>query len=1392
MPRFLRHLIGIMVVILIAGCAGGGCSSGCSGCGMTPLPGGFDPSARIENAGSVRLTQSGLTFLEQNLGPLAKTLLGGSGNGGIVTFPVPSTSGSTAGIQYNVCPGGPNENANPPKCVAEIDVGNAQLNIDTSNPHNLKITGPLPLRLQNLPIDIVYLFIPDSATARLTGNGCTTPSAFANVDLNVDISIEVDTNQAHSRYGYSRVKVNALSINEGQLQDSLEFCGGGFSNSVLNAMKGLIFDLLVGELLGTLTEQVESQLCQQANPELNPSCPLGTNDVGGVCRYGTAEGDECASIILGTDGNVNLGQALASISPGTKGGLDILFAVGGAGKRTDNSGYAWGDLDPIAGGATLGMYGGAEPTPISQCVKFSEMPLPTGIPVPDELLGNAVSNWPAGLDGPHVGIALSERFANYALNGMYNSGFLCLGISTETVPQLASGTLALLANSLRDLGIQREPQQVALVIRPGRPPTATFGNGTDINTDPLIRVRLEQASFDFYIWSTDRFIRFMTATFDLDVPVNLTVTPDGLLPVLEKIGVSNGVVTNSELLREDPAVIAGALQGLIGSLGSQFLGGINPIDIAGALDSVGLTLTIPETVEGQGSAGLRKLAKGSDSYLGIFATLGIGQGMPLAPNPGSGAKADPIETTARVIEKKLDRTGFRLGTVDEENTPVVALQMSSPSDTSAVPVEYSYRVDHGMWKPFTRERNIDVRDEWLRLQGKHTVSVRSRIVGKPETLDETPAEIEVVIDAEPPVIAVGEVQEGNRVSVNVRDLVGGGGESRVRYRLDGGAWSPWKPATELGTIDVGEAAEIDVEAEDAEGNVAEASQALIRGRALITGEGCGCAVVGDDRTQGKPMWLVGLALLGAVIRFGRRRSPKAAAAKPAPAPAPARRASARRTIRALSGLVIIGTAGSFAGCSCGGDDSAIGQSGYTCVAPTCTTLDPGLIGAYTSVAVSGKTIWIAGYVEADWANENSWGDLVVGTWNGENVGWAAIDGVPAEPVVDPAKFNKNGFRGGQIESGDDVGTWTSIATGSDGSPAVAYYDRTNKALKFAHRVGGAWNVVTVEQKGQADIGRYAKLIMAGDKPTIAYLSIEPGKDGAISSKVRLATATSATPTDADWTFEDVAVDAATPCRAYNCALGNVCVQETGRCQEKLTTCDPKCGSGSACVDIGGATQCADTIDAAKIDTYPEAAGDYISVARDPKGGLGVAFYDRIRGNLVIASKSTGMWQTTIIDGQAADGTDTGDVGIGASLFIDEKGDWHLSYVDGLSEGLRYAQITKGTTVKLTGIVDDGLTVDGTQKFDDGQHLVGDDSSIYVGPSGEIHITYQDATAGKLRYAVGTPTGDQITWKVRAIEQEGFAGAFSRPIEVDGKLMLVNWWRRLDEAGPRGDVAVVSP
>ena len=1373
MPRALKHFLTIVLFLIAAGCSSGGCGSGCSSCGVTPLPGGFDPQARIENGASVRVTDSGLQFLHDNLGTLAKGLLGGNGTG-VLTFGVPTTSGSKV-IDYEVCPGGPNANANPPKCTAEVDAGSANLSISATGPHSVHIAGTLPVRLQNLPVHIKYLCtflgcIESDVGITLNGNGACPgdDQSYAQVPLDVVLSIEADTNMQHSRYGYSKIKAEKLDIDKNALQDAIHICGG-FDAWIIDALKGIILPQLVDPLIGTLKDQVDQQLCQKSDATQNPPCPTGTNDVDGICRYGLKASDECASTLLGTDGHVNLGQLLASISPGTKGGLDFALVTGGASTRDDGSGFAWGDLNPVNGGATLGMYGGAEPQPISGCVPFSDLKLPTGIPIPDELTLNTVQDWPSDkLAGPHVGFALSERFANYALNGIYNSGLLCIGIGTDQVAMLNTGTLGLLAPSMKDLGLQREPQQVAVVIRPQKPPSATIGNGTDAEKDPVLRIKLPDASFDFYFWSLDRYIRILTATFDLDIPVNLTVTPDGLAPVIKSVGVNNPKVTNNDLLKENPDTVAKALAMLLASQVGQAIGsGIKPVDLGAALSKVGLSLLIPDSVAGKGSPGLKKLTKGSDNYLGIFAALQVA--MPITKQ---------AHTTARAIKKTVDPKGLEIATFRDDNAPIVTLEMGSSLDGPEA-VEFSYRVDTGTWQPWTRDRIIDVTDNWLRVQAHHTVSVRSRVVGEPMTIDPNPATVDVIVDAHPPVVEVGQVEAENRVKLSVRDLVSRGDAAQVRVKLDGGRWSEWTAASEMASINVGDAVEIAIEARDEEGNVAQTSQALIRGRAAIdAAAGCGCSVPGQSSTNGKSALLLGIAMMGAVLRVARRRR----------SPSASKRSLARGVRALLIGFGVVGTAASFGGCSCGGDSNTPQADGYICAAPDCNPLPPGLVGAYTSVATSGSDVWFSGYAEADWEDGFSWGDLVVGKWNGTSVDWVAIDGVPSDEAVDEKTYDKNGFRGGQTSPGDDVGLWTSLAVDGLGHPRVAYYDRTHKALKFASFDGSQWTSITVQQKTSSDIGRYAKLVLIDEKPVIAYLAIEGGAT-ATHSGVRLATAASTTPGEADWTFEDVATNSKTPCRDAFCASGTKCIAATGTCEKPASGCMPDCASGTACVKEMSGLVCEKTFDKNKIDSYPEAYGDYVAMALDAKGGVGIAFYDRIHGNVVVASKTGGKWTTSIVDGD--DGkTDTGDMGIGLSLAIDDKGAWHLAYVDGLNEQVRYLKITSGKA-GTPAVVDDGLSLGG-MKFTDGQHIVGDDSHIAVTSSGEVHITYQDATSGKLRHAVGQPVpGGNPKWSLKAYDHEGFGGAFSNQVDVGGQLKLTHWWR-MGGSAPHGDVAVLDP
>jgi hypothetical protein len=453
------------------------------------------------------------------------------------------------------------------------------------------------------------------------------------------------------------------------------------------------------------------------------------------------------------------------------------------------------------------------------------------------------------------------------------------------------------------------------------------------------------------------------------------------------------------------------------------------------------------------------------------------------------------------------------------------------------------------------------------------------------------------------------------------------------------------------------------------------------------------------------------------------------------------------------------------------------------------TLDPGLIGSYTSTAVDDAgTLWIAGYLEANWDQPAQFGDLVVGKYDGTSIEWTLVDGVPTEPPVDGAVFNLEGFRGGQTAPGDDVGLWTSIGISpADGRPAVAYYDRTNKALKLARFDGSAWAIETIDDDPAGDMGRYAKLVFDGSNATIAYLATEAVGSGFAVSKVKLAKQNGGS-----YSFEDAIVDKETPCRPDLCSGGSKCTEE-GRCATAGTGC-PMCATGEQCLTLDGAAACRVVV-ASKLDTYPMTTGVYVDVATLPDGGLGLAYYDRIRGTANVAARGANGWEAVVVDGGVQPDGSATDVGPAMSLAIDGSGDWHLTYIDGYAESLKYARVSGGE-VQEVEIIDEGFGI-GDVPFADGQHIIGDDSFVHVTPQGTVQVTYQDATAGTLRFATGTPkTGGGHDWSVKVVDSDAFAGFFSSQIEVGGALKLVHWGRKLMQAedGSKlmvGDVIVSS-
>jgi MYXO-CTERM domain-containing protein len=1371
---------------------------------MTPLPAGFPQASVIPNAASVRVTRPGLDFLATNLGGIAGKALGTTG--GVVTFAVPDSKTTLASIiSVEIC--------KPPvgtgDCVADINIAGAKLHIDAVTPNAITITGTVPVKADNIPVTTSL----GSMNIGLGNGGCSgsNPSV-TYADVPVNITLPIINGTTPPRDGYAMIDTANATVNATIDSSIVQICGGLLS-TVVDLFKSFVVSQITGPLINTLKSQLQSQLCTKPNPMVSPPCPDGTTAVdGGDCVFTTAPGT-CVPTLLGTDGHMDLGTLVAKYSPGNTAAVDLVLAGAGAADPspscqanqlwTPDGGCATDPSPPYTGhtpnGLTLGMIGGMLQNPQSTCVPVAQNALPTGIPIPDELTVDGVQPWPTGDNGPDLGIAIAGRFLNYAATSAYNSGVLCLGVSTDDFQALSTGYVSAVIPSLKDLtfepGKTAKPAAMAITTRPQKPPTIVVGNGTDIKKDPLLAITLPEFAIDFYVWSTDRYIRAFTYTADLTVPVNLETGTDpktnpngGILPVIGDLTAVNGAVTNNSLLWEDPAQLGSALSSLLGGIVGQFLGnGFSPIDISSALASYGVGLTIP-------TGGFRKLTKGTDNFLALFADL--------TTTPAGMVK--PAETRASITGKEIHPEAMTLQGANRALFPKLQLSVSSPDDDGTAALEYSYWIDAQPHSAWTTSQSITVDDQYLFLQGKHVLNVAARFVGSAASQDPTPVALPFTIDVIAPVVAAA--VSGGNVTVAAYDYVSDDSALRARYRLtDGsgnvGQWSDWLGLAAVATISAGDALAAEVQVIDEEGNVTD-TPLLIRGRpdptVAATGSACGCSTPGASEG---PTTLASLAVLGVLgLLVARRR---------------------RTTALAIGSLGVL--VASSQGCSCGSSGKGGPASSQTGCGDDCNTTCGapnlfGLIGEYTSVAVATDgTIWVAGYNDADVSNGELYGDLVVGKYDTgkQAVQWQDVDGLPPArtdgtcPPNDPSTW-----RNGETDAGPDVGLWTSIQLDGSGNPMVSYYDATNGALKFASSpdAGKTWASHTVMTAAQSDIGRYSKMVLVAGKPTIAFLVVEPGTGGWAKSRVVLATATVATPASStDWGMQDAVVDEQTPCRAAFCQTGEVCVQTTMMCQATVSGCTPAdCGASTAgigsatqsCVTISGKPACEAVDTSTYIDTYPDAAGDYVAMALGAQG-VGIVVYDRTRGNLVGVANQSGQWNAQILDGQTGANSDpnrvdTGDVGVGASVAIDSNGDWHISYVNGWTEAVQYLQVPGGNLSKPLApeVVDNGTTLNGTA-YPDGQHIVGDDSSISLDDSGTVRIVYQDATAGNLLEATGVASsGNKHTWTVKVLTQPAtqFSGFFSHYIAQSQQ--VANWFRATDHTqNPpvvSGDVALVSP
>ncbi|MDF2693890.1 MAG: hypothetical protein K0S65_2273 [Labilithrix sp.] len=1394
LSRF-RHVFGVVFFLLIASCSGGGCG-GCGGCaGMTPLPGGFPADKAVENAASVRVSRPGLDFVEKELPAIAAKLT--NAPNGTLGFDIPAidpakTEIANLGIgrlyiDPNVCPGGPDPNANPPRCHAAVGIGASTFQIDSITPNAVRVRATIPLELEDTPISAELRAKPIIGSEFGVGSitlhvgfgsgGCNDgkPNVTAKA-LPVGITIPLVAETTAPRIGYTKIDIDGATIDlSGLNEDDVKVCSDcGFATDICSSITNSSFvkGLVVSPLRDGLEDQVKSllheQLCTKPNPTLNPSCPTETSPDSNnkFCVYDSAK-DKCVPMLLGTDSHVELGGLLQSFSPSTAGGVD--FGIGAFGPMKPAPGLPANGQGRSPNGITLGMVGGVLPQPPSKCVVQKELAPPTGIPIPDELSPAAAD--PEGT--PHVGIAVAGRFLDYSFTSVYNSGLLCLGVSTEQFDMLKSGLLSFLIPSIKTLTFEQADAAAAISTRPQAPPVVKLGGGTDPNKDPLIFITLPKFSIDFYIWSFDRFARVFTYTGDLTIPVNLQTgkgpnNPNGgLVPAIGEIKVQNGTISNADvLLLDDPNIVAGAVSGIFGTVSKQLVGsGFSPIDLSGALSSLGLGLEVNE---------IKKLTKDSDDFLGIFATMSKAPGTALVE----------ADTQAKLVAKRVWKENLQAATYDRAKLPELEVDFASSLDDGKHAVEYSWWIDGGTRSPWSTAKHLVIKDDQLFLQGRHILHVASRLVGEPQTEDATPADIPYVIDAIAPFVKVE--KDSSSATIKAWDIVSKPEALVARWRLDEGAFGEWRPVAELGAIDTGKADALEVEVKDEEGNVGTVRQGL-RGRTdptIASTAGCGCSTPGSKDPGGLIALVVGLAGLALVVI--RRRGFGGE--------------TARRTLTrggfALGALGVV--AATSQGCSCGSESDPQTGCGSDCNQPCQTGLQQGQPGAYLSVAkTKDGALWAAGYNDALLSEADAllWGDLVVGKYDlgKQTVAWETVDGLPTRNDGTCAPYEPYGWRKGETDSGDNVGRYTSIQISAKDQPMVSYYDDTNHRLKFAINDNG-WKVSVLKEQAGADIGKYSKMLIVDGKPVIAYMHLEPGNAGRTRTKISLARAKGESPHGPeDFTFEDIAVDEDGPCRATSCSGGEACVKETGTCTKTVGGCQPACGDAEACVTKDNKATCLAKVGG--VETYPRGLGPYISFASSPQG-LGIVAYDGYHGNLMgFRDRGAIPWERVILDGETGkrdDKTaiDTGDVGIAASLAIGTGGIWHVSYVNGLDETLRYISVADGKPGK-SEIVDDGSTVDG-KPHGDGKHIVGDDSVIRA-DGDVITIYYADSSSLGLRRAVGTGAGaNSHKWDLRSMKQENKWVAFPQFVPDEDKVAA--WWRQSTRATKtvEGNVIVLSP
>lgn len=790
-------LLVLLASLVLGACAGDGCS--CSGFQQQEFPDEHN-DVTVPRSGQIRLTDTGMTFLEQQVPNILREALPDGLN-----FCIPKTSQNRADICHvSQCDGG--------QTGCQLNLSIEDVSIRTA-PQDDELLVDVTVGMLNETIPFDYsVGLTAKCVADLHEDNAANDVP-GTIDATIPVRFPVDQ-QSPTRD--VSVEIDDIATDLGDL--GIDINGrGGFGNTVACEgadtivkpfARGEIEDRLTGELNTAVQNAVREQRCRPCGDD-RPACPMASsceafNDgEAQYCAWDADDRDGCVRKPLGIEGRLVLNSLLGDFMEPDGANVDLVA------KAADTA-------DVADGGLNLGMRAGFQYDKRRDCAPANPDTRPSLSPIPpsSKIFTNSQ---PGSGDSFMVGLGLHENAVEQMAWSAWASGATCLKVGTGFSDMLTTESLSLFLSSLEQLTDRSAP--VFLRVVPQTAPTVELGSNTITETEdgyeleePLLTLDWSDLDLHFYAFAQDRYVRLYTTRVDIELPVGLTTDGMGsLVPVTGDLeaAVENIRVRNRGILAEDEETLRGIVPQLLSAALPRITGSLSdPIELP-------TFFGYQVAVEQQDITSVD-----NNQFIALYANFkyvgDAGQSLVTRLEPNIRETNVDVSPTGRA-DLHRPEVDLTVGARRVGGGPVAADQL-----------EYSYRVDNGFWSMYSKKPTLTIDDPVLALPGEHRIQVRARLPGTPGTASR-PVETRVTVDYQPPEVDLE--RDAKRIVIEGDDIVTPDDALQYRYRVEASKgertnWSAWSNdhIIELDSLNVdGDSLRITGQVRDTSGYIGESS-----------------------------------------------------------------------------------------------------------------------------------------------------------------------------------------------------------------------------------------------------------------------------------------------------------------------------------------------------------------------------------------------------------------------------------------------------------------------------------------------------------------------------------------------------------------------------------------